>query len=103
MESNLPLFLGAGQLGGVLKLRFAKRRKTEQITVETDQVIVIRRRRVTKAWCDECRDDADFIPLEEITSVIDAGITSVVGRSLHLGKAPDGSTVVCSKSLAIKP
>jgi hypothetical protein len=103
VESNLPLFPGAGQLGGVLKLRFARRRKTEQITVETDQVVVIRRQRVTRAWCDECRDDAEFIPLDEINRVIDAGTIAAVARSLHFGKAPDGSTVVCAKSLVIKP
>ena len=103
MESNLPLFRGAGQLGGVLKLRFTRKKRTEQITVETDQVVIIRRQRVTRAWCDDCHDHADFIPLEEINRVIDAGTTSVDGRSLHLVKAPDGSTVVCSRSLAIKP
>lgn len=86
-----------------MKLRFARRKKTEQITVETDQVVVIRRQRVTRAWCGECRDDADFIPFEEINRVIDAGITSVAGRSLHLSKAPNGAIVVCTKSLAIKP
>jgi len=86
-----------------LKLRFARTRKTEQITVETDQVVIIRRQRVTRAWCGECHDHADFIPLEEINRVIDAGITSRVGGTLHLAKAADGSTVVCSKSLAIKP
>ena len=102
MESNLPLFPGAGQLGGVLKLRFARRKKTEQITVETDQIVVIRRKRVTRVWCGECNADADFIPVEEINRVVDAGITSVPGGSLHFGKAPDGSTVVCSNSLVTK-
>ena len=82
-----------------MKLRFAKRTRTEQITVETDQVIIIRRQRVTRAWCDECRDDADFIPLEDINRAIDTGTGSVGGRRLHFGKAPDGSAVVCSKSL----
>ena len=83
-----------------MKLRFARRRKTEQITVETDQVIVIRRQRVTRAWCNECHSDADFIPVEEINRVIEAGTVSEVGRSLHFGKARDGSPVVCTKSLA---
>jgi hypothetical protein len=86
-----------------LKLRFTRRKKTEQITVETDQVVVFRRQRVTRTWCDGCHGDADFIPVEEITRVIDARITSLVDTSLHFAKAPDGSTVVCTKSLAIKP
>ena len=85
-----------------MKLRFTRRKKTEQITVETDQVIVIRRQRVTRAWCGECNDDADFILLEEINRIIDTGNISVDGRSLHLSKAPDGSTVVCSNSLVKK-
>lgn len=82
-----------------MKLRFARRKKTEQITIETDQVIVIRRQRVTRAWCSECHDDADFIPLEEISRVIESGSIPEVGKNLHLGKAPDGSPLVCSKSL----
>lgn len=85
-----------------MKLRFARRKRTEQITVETDQVVIIRRQRVTRTWCDECRDDADFIPLEEINRLIDRGTSSVVGKNLHFGKALDGSTVVCSKSLVKK-
>ena len=89
-------------MGGVLKLPFARRKKMEQITVETDQVVVIRRQRVTRAWCGECHDDADFIPMEEINRVLDTGTISAIGTSLHLGKAPEGSTVVCSKSLARK-
>ena len=94
------------QFGGSLKLGFSKRRKTEQITVETEQIVIIRRHRVTRGWCGECQNDAYFIPLEEINRLVEAGIIPgsfvASGPSLHLGKSRDGSTVFCANSLVKK-
>ena len=90
-----------------MKFRFANGKKTEQITVKTDQVAVIRRRRVTKSWCGQCQDNAEFIPLEDINRVIDSGTipssSAVLGGGFHFGKAADGSVVVCAKLLVKKP
>ncbi len=82
-----------------MKLGFAKIRKTEQI-------LVIRRKRVTRTWCGECQSEADFIPMEEINRLADAGIIPAPfvarGLGLHPGKSPDGSTVFCANSLVKK-
>jgi len=88
-----------------VKWHFAKGKKTEHITVETDQVIVIRRSRVCRSWCDVCQDNAEFIPVEEINRAIADGLirkSSAAIAGLHFSKAPDGSTVVCGNSLVRK-
>jgi hypothetical protein len=86
-----------------MKLRFPRRRKTEQITVETDQILVIRRQKLTRTWCDECQRHTEFIALEEINHALGAGLKAAnAGDGLHFGKTLDGSTVVCAESLARK-
>ena len=87
-----------------MKLRFVRRKKTEQITVETEQIVVIRSQRVIRRWCEQCQFQTEFISLEQINQVLDgvkagtAGAADPVG-GLHFGKALDGSTVVCAESL----
>jgi hypothetical protein len=87
-----------------VKLRFPRRRKTEQITVETDQILVIRRQRVTRTWCDECQRHTEFIPVEEIKGVLGGGLIPANSAlpGLHFAKALNGSTVVCAESLTKK-
>jgi hypothetical protein len=89
---------GSGETGGTVKLR------RTQITIETHTLIVLRRRRLIRFWCSECGAEAEFVPVEDLDSLLDSGSDNASGRlgngALHFGKAPDGSIVVCVKSLS---
>ena len=80
-----------------------KLRRT-QITIETHRVVVLRRRRLIRFWCSECGAEAEFVPVEDLDRLLDGGGGNVSGRladgTFHFGKAPDGSVVVCVKSLS---
>jgi len=79
-----------------------KLRKTK-ITIETEQVTVIRRRRVTRPWCSECGGEAEFVPRHEVSTWLDGRPNQAgpraIGSGPHFARAADGSVVVCVKSL----
>jgi hypothetical protein len=80
-----------------MKLRKAR------ITIQTDQVMIVRRQRLVRFWCDECGGEAEFVPLEGLNGLLQEGDQAKsrpVGSSLHLGRMRDGSVVVCIKSLS---
>lgn len=86
-----------------MKLRFPRRRKTEQITVETDQVLVFRRQKLIRTWCDECQCHTEFIPVEQVNQALGAGLRAAkAGDGPHIDKTLDGSTMVCAQSLVRK-
>ncbi len=79
-----------------------KLRKTET-TIETEQVTVIRCRRVIRSWCTECGREAEFVSRQGVSNLLDerpnhAG-PKAIGGGPHIAKAADGSLVVCVKSL----
>jgi hypothetical protein len=53
------------------------RRRTE-ITVETNQVLIIRRRRSTRGWCRECAREVEIVSLDDT-----AAIAGINGPLLH--------------------
>jgi hypothetical protein len=78
-------------------------RKRTQITVETDRVLIVRRRKTTRAWCRNCGSVVDFVPVEQAgrlpgndPKTLDLGPDA---EKLHLKKAADGSLLVCLKGL----
>ena len=96
MESNLSRFQ-----------RWAKRlvgsrttKKTTEITVQTDRILVIRRRRPVRAWCRDCGCETDMLTLDEVASVTSSGppLDEEVQRSWHLAEAEDGTGLVCLDS-----
>lgn len=77
--------------------------KRTRITIETEQVLIIRRRGCTRRWCWECGRDVDMVELDQA-----GALTGVAHRRLrecariekwHLAAAPDGSPLVCLDSL----
>jgi hypothetical protein len=79
-----------------------KLRKTV-VTIETEQFMVIRRRRVIRSWCSECGREAEFVPRQSVGPWLDerpnqAGFRAI-GRGPHYATAADGSVVVCVRSL----
>lgn len=75
-------------------------KKTAEITVETDRVLVIRRRRPIRGWCRECGCETDMLTLDEVGSVMSSGPPAdrQVRRSWHFAEAEDGTGLVCLDS-----
>lgn len=86
-----------------MKLWPPKFRKTARITIETEQVVIIRHQRITRSWCSQCGDESEFIPVEAINQVLGGGPGQgkllSPGDRFHLQQIKDGSVLVCVKSL----
>jgi hypothetical protein len=74
-----------------------------QITIETDEVTIIRRRHPRYTWCPECACEMEVVGMEE--AGVRAGLTEralrncAQSRGWHLSDAGDGTLLVCLKSL----
>jgi hypothetical protein len=71
-------------------------RRTTLITIETDQVLIIRRRHAIRAWCRECGAEADFMPAEQMGRVVN--LDSGTRRPHHVAHSEDGGLLVCLDS-----
>ena len=78
-------------------------RRRTRITIETDQVTIIRRRHFTRTWCPECGREAEAIAIEE--ALLLTGWAQPVPRDCaktrgwHLVEATSGSQLICLDSL----
>jgi hypothetical protein len=77
--------------------------KRTRITVETEQVLIIRRRGCARRWCWQCGREVDMVGFAQA-----AVLTGTAQRSLrdhardgkwHLAEASDGSPLICLESL----
>ena len=97
VECNLSRFWGCAKRwkGGVTA------HKRTEITVETDTILIIRRRRSIRAWCAECGRDVDMVGREEAEAL--KGISATVLRDCvtgwHISRTKDGNRLVCLESL----
>ena len=79
----------------------ANRKRTE-ITIETERVLIIRRRRSTRAWCQACGGKVDMVGLAEAEAI--TGTTQPVlqdsaeARGWHLAESPGGTVLICLES-----
>lgn len=77
--------------------------KRTEITIETDRVLIIRRRRVLRAWCQECGREVEMVDPREAEA-----ITAVRGLPLrdcaqwHVAQSLEGGGLICLDSL-LKP
>jgi hypothetical protein len=73
-----------------------------QITIETDEVTIIRRRHPRNTCCRECACEVEVVGMEEAGVL--AGMTERALRNCaqsqgwHLSDAGDGALLVCLKS-----
>lgn len=79
-------------------------RNSTRITIETEEVLVVRRetvtRRVSRSWCDQCGKESEFVPLEDVNRLLGRRrAKSLKDGNRHLTKAPDGSVVLCVNCL----
>jgi hypothetical protein len=77
--------------------------KRTEITVETERILTIRRRRSTRVWCSQCGFEVETMGQEEA-----AAFTGMSGQALrdsarahnwHLSEGPDGAGLICLKSM----
>jgi hypothetical protein len=74
-------------------------RKRTEITVETDEVLTVRRARVFRAWCAECGREVDMVGVRDAWAMV--GVPKDVStRSVkwHVSESPE-MTLVCMESL----
>ena len=90
--------------------RWAKRlagaesaKKRTEITVETERVLIIRRRRVIRGWCQECGFEVDLVTLEDAGAIAQVSLAALRGspqaQALHFSDGVDGAPLVCLESL----
>jgi hypothetical protein len=77
--------------------------KRTTITVETDSLLVLRGRRLLRAWCPECGAEGEMIPLNEVGVIsnltppeVEAWVQS---EDLHHTTAVDGRPLICLNSM----
>jgi hypothetical protein len=77
--------------------------KRTEITIETDQVLIIRRRRVVRLWCRECGCEVEMVGQEEA-----AALAGLLGKDLpdcaqprgwHISQGQAGTGLICLESL----
>jgi hypothetical protein len=78
-------------------------RKRIEIKIETDRVLIIRRRRATRMWCPECGAEVDMIDLKaaEVLCGIKAPAVReyIDNKAWHSFKSHDDQPLVCLESL----
>lgn len=88
---------------------FAGRTKAEamakrtRITIETDSLLVLRRRNSHWAWCPQCDAEAEMIPLNDVGVISNLPLTQVQAwvesPDLHHTKSAGGTDLICLNSM----
>ena len=77
--------------------------KRTQIRIETDQVLIIRRRKSIRVWCQECACEVDMVRLEEaaaLTGMAQHTLRNcIANEEWHVFQSPGESPVICLDSL----
>jgi hypothetical protein len=79
------------------------KRRTD-ITVETDQVVVIRQHKsLARAWCEQCAGQVKILTVGQAAAVASVSQRTIFRRVeaglLHFTETPDGVLFICLNSL----
>jgi len=73
---------------------------------ERHEIIIVRRPKPIRWFCDGCGSNEDFLTLDEATGFLQIGTREILSRiersDIHSSDAPNGQMMVCAKSLARK-
>jgi hypothetical protein len=76
--------------------------KQTTITIETKSLLVIRSQSSSRSWCVVCQAEADVIELK-LAELHGHGAIAIEqwlsSEDVHQAKAPDGSLLICLRSL----
>lgn len=80
------------------------KRRTE-ITVETDEIIIIRQpRRVLRTWCRECDRQVMMVTVEQATAITSRSSRAIFRMAedgnIHFAETAEGFLLICLQSLA---
>jgi len=74
-----------------------------EVTVQTERILIIRRRRSRKVWCQQCGREVDAVAMQEATSLASSEQLALPGNPLseawHVCEGRDGETLICLESL----
>lgn len=73
--------------------------KQTRITIRQDQVVILRGRKTSRAWCPACGAEADMIAVDRSTALPERTAGFLESVELHRAEAADGSPLICLKSL----
>jgi len=78
-------------------------RQRTEITIETDQIFIIRRWRSSRFWCPECGREVDVVGRAEAEALIGT-IQPMLGNSAedrgwHVVESEDKTLLICLESL----
>jgi hypothetical protein len=78
-------------------------RKRIEIDIQTDQVLIIRRRRATRMWCRECGCEVDMLNLnaaQTLSGLKPSALRQYIeNKAWHSSKDQDGQPLLCLESL----
>jgi hypothetical protein len=70
--------------------------RTTKITIETEDLLVIRQARTVVTWCPGCQAEVDAILLGEDTAQL---LSELPAGTLHVWSPPEGPVQICLRSL----
>jgi hypothetical protein len=73
--------------------------KRIEITIQTDQILTIRRSACARLWCGQCGCEVDVVQAEILSGkgrMLDTGGET---KQWHCFEGPDGTPLVCLESL----
>lgn len=81
-------------------------KKITEITIETEQVVVVRRRaQTTASWCDGCSAFVRMVTPSEAALLTHISARTIYRQAengeLHFTETPEGTLLVCLASLTI--
>lgn len=73
-------------------------RKRTEITVETNEVVVIRRARLYRAWCAECGKEVEMLIAQDARAIAGLGEETAHPVKWHV-QQQEQTALVCMESL----
>lgn len=91
------------RLSELLHRRGAAAKKLTNITIETHELLVLRRGSLVRSWCPACADEVEMLPAEQAAVAAGVNLLSVCREveagNLHYTETEGGILLICLSSL----